>query len=330
MSDVLSQEEIDALLNSMSGDDSAAEPTPPVHSDGSHAILYDFRHPNKFTKEHLEKIRDLMDSMGKSLGVNLTLKHRLPIHITYKSMSQLSYAEYIDISQSPTVFGLFSLPKGPGIVGLDRTTAFAFIQLLLGGKKYSGEIEDRNLTSLEKTLIQTFFVDLMGEFSAGWESTLGKTCSISEIESTIHSLSLVPPSEIVLRIGLDLKIGDRDGFLHFALPFISMEPVMDKLLTVSVFKTDNGPAEPDAASEKIIAEKIKKTQVPIRVELGIAEVAFEDILMLKPGDVVRLATSVNDPAKIYIGKNAKFLAENTTDGRNLAVRILGLAPRTLA
>lgn len=340
MGEVLSQEEIDALLNSMnpsSGDDSAdgdmllsesmgldnsGKPRRGDSKKGNKiGVPYDFRHPNKFLKEHMENIRMIFDDISKMWGAILTLKHRMVVQINMKSIDQMSYEEFLDISQLPTVYGIFTMIDGRSILGLDRNIAYIMMQNLFGGKNCEMKRQNRNLTDLENKIMAKLFDEILVNYSQSWGKVYEGKSVIDTVEANLHPLNLAPLNEIVIRVLMEVKMRDETGFISICIPYFCIQSVMDGILNLNKFVSEKD-VEVSNQYQKVLAEKIRSTRVPVHVSLGDLDLTFADFLMLKRGDVVLLNTTVDEPLRVKIGNRVKFAAETAYKGKRMAAKII--------
>jgi len=131
---------------------------------------------------------------------------------------------------------------------------------------------------------------------------------LETIEANLHPLNLAPLNEIVIRAMMEIKMRDVTGFIVICIPYFCIQSVMDDIMHLNQFVTEKA-MEISREYQKILEDKIRLTKVPIHVELGQTEIKFQDLLLLKRGDIIQLQASVNEPLNFKIGGRDKFHVE---------------------
>ncbi len=320
MPDVLSQAEIDALLAGvMDGTVNAEEAK--QEADTRKIKVYDFKRPDKFSKDQIRTLYMLHESFARLLNTYLSTHLRTLISVDVASVEQLTYQEFVQSVANPSFISVLGVPplKGNIILEFDTAIAFAYIDRVFGGDGNT-QIKTRVLTEIEDAVMRRFVTAAMNHFKDAWSNVTPMNPFLETTESNPQFMQIVTPSEMVVIITLQLRIGDTEGIMNICIPYLVLEPIMSKLTTtfwvassISKSETENQVA--------IIQSKLEKTEVPFIVEVGEVQITIKEFLMLGFGDVLQLGTKVKDDLPCRVGSNAKFYCRPGTFGKKMAVQI---------
>ncbi len=313
---VLSQNEIDDLLKAFNEKGVTTD-----QIDGSQLTKvrnYDFKRPNKFSKDHVNTLHNIYENYARSLSSHLSVNLHAVVETHLISIEQITYSEFINSLPNPTIIGIASLePLGSGLVNLSPGLAFTFIERLLGG---SGDIKeiDRELTELERTILDKRVRGMVGLLPEAWENIIPLTANLLSIEPNPQFVQIVGPAEMVALITIEIRVGQNMGMCHMCLPYLMLEPVLPKLSTQVWFNT----TETKPTDQSLLLAKLDKVYLPIRVELGTSSIFVRDLLQLGVGDVLPLQKKAAEPLAIYVGSKAKFLGRPGMLGNRVAVQVI--------
>ena len=318
--DVLTQEQIDALLAAANEDSSSLEEL--KREETTRKIkVYDFKRPDKFSKDQIRTLYMLHESFARLLNTYMSSHLRTLVNVDVASVEQLTYQEFVQSLANPSVITILGVPplKGNIIFEISTEIAFAYLDRVFGGDG-STAMKTRVLTEIEDAVMRRFVNSAMERFKESWSNVTPMNPILEATESNPQFTQIVPPNDMVVIVTLQTKLGEVEGMMNICIPYLVLEPIMSKLTTTfwvsaSVAKDDNkGHAE-------IIRKKLNKTQVPFIVEVGRVQITIKEFLTLGFGDVLQLNTKVKEDFPCMIGTNAKFLCRPGTFGKKLAVQI---------
>jgi flagellar motor switch protein FliM len=342
---ILSQTEIEALLAGeavLGGDDDmgmadAAEPEADaaeiLGGASSTAVavaaaprkpakLYDFRRPDKFSKEHLRSLRILHESFARMLGSSLTSYLSAGVQVRLTMLEQGTYDEYIQSLPTPTVIyvvGLAPLP-GQAVVELNLPVARVLIDRLLGG---TGAPTPRTaeMTEIELALLKTIGQFILSSLREAWSNVVPLRPTMQEPVLSPELAQFATMAEATVMLVLEVALFKTTGTISMCIPYQVLQPVLESL-TSQVWM--GGGAAPKAAESdgRQMGERIGQVTLPITVELGDTELTVQSLLELQPGQVLRLNTSANGPLPIRVDDRVKFVGQAGLSGKNLAVQIV--------
>ena len=318
MSDVLSQSEIDSLLKALNSGEVDVEEM--KKSSENQVKDYDFARPSKFSKEHLRTLEMIFEHYGRLLSTNLPVYLRKNISVEVMNSEAVTYMEFSNALSNPVILGIVDVAplKGNLIIEMATKLGYAMVDRMLGGIGEPLE-KIRDFSEIELIIIErimTVCVDLLRE---PWKNVLDVSPRLDRIETNSQFAQIISPTEMIAIITINMKIGDVEGLINICLPYITLEPVMDKLNTK--FWYSNLQEKNDTIYGETIEHLISKAQIPIRVVLGNSSVSVNDFAMLQEGDIIRLDSKVNQELKVFVGNIQKFDALPGTSGNKYAVRV---------
>ncbi|UCC79192.1 MAG: flagellar motor switch protein FliM [Candidatus Zixiibacteriota bacterium] len=325
MAQVLSQEEIDALLTNVDTEESLAAPaeapSDPGHTEGERkAVLYDFKHPNRVSKDQLRSLESLHDNFANQFGSQLSGFTRSVVDVDLLSVDQITYSEFIMSLATPSCTYVFILDPidGAGIMDFSPSIAFSFVDRMFGGKGKALSTE-RELTGIEKSIMSKIIARAFHALGKAWEHVEKLEFRQSGFESNPQFIQIVPPGETVVVVSLQIKMLSSSALVTLCYPYLTLEPIMEKLSTqhwIEARKKGDDSGRYDSNAKNLSA-----VSTDLKAFLGGTTVTVKDLMNLKPGDVVRLDENENDYAIVYVGDRKKFLAVPGRSGKMKAVKI---------
>jgi len=337
VSEILSQAEIEALLSSLTGEEtSAASPAPepaakspaappifaPATIPGSKGTVtyevYDFRRPDKFSKDQLRTLQMLHETFARLAGSGLSAFLRTPVNIDLISLEQVPYEEYLrSINQS--VFTILSLPplSGQAVLEIEFGLVFTMIDRVLGGP---GKALNRNvLTDIERPLVRQMIERMFASLKSAWEGVVIVNPGIEGMETSAQFVQIAPPSDIVVTILFEVKIGSQRGAMSLCIPYLVLKPITTKLSAQKWFASSSRKQSP--SQKRVLAFQINHTAVDCTVELGRAKTTIAGFLSLKVGDVVRLERETDEDLTLLVGDVPKFQGKPALQGKKLVFTV---------
>ena len=319
MGDVLSQSEIDALLNALSDGQVDAEEMKTTKTQ-KRIRVYDFKRPNKFSKDQIHSLQNIYENYCRGLTTYFSGNLHTVIESKLLSIEQITYDEFIRSLPSPTVLGLFSLNplEGTVLMEVSPTLAFTIVDRLLGGQGQVVE-KNRDLTEIERTIVEHRLTQIIDLTQEAWAEVYDLKPQFVAMETNPQFTQIVAPNEMIVLVTLEVSIGEAMGMINICLPYLVLEPILDKLSTFFLFSTQSKETSPEQV--EAIRRKIEWAKVDMVTFLGHSEILVRDLLDLTEGDVIPLNQSVNDSLPIYVGEFMKFKSIPGLHAEHLAVQI---------
>ncbi len=326
MTEILSQDEIDALLtavsspNTSTSDEESAIANARMNRSKKRLKVYDFRRPDKFSKDQVRTLQMIHETFARLTTTSLAAQLRSQVQVHVVSVDQLTYEEFTRSIPSPTTLGIVNMDplKGSAVIEVDPAITFSIIDRLFGGK---GETlkTNRELTDIEMSVIEGILVRLLGNLRESWANMTDLRPRLGNIETNPQFAGIVPPNSMVILTTFDTKIGDVEGMLNFCIPYITIEPIIGKLSAQYWYSAVNNNITVEHID--FIKQQINDIRLTLIAQLAETTLSFSEVSKLKEGDVIRFDTSVNADLDVYIGRNVKFRAKAGMFGSRRAVQI---------
>jgi flagellar motor switch protein FliM len=320
MAEVLSQNEIDSLLSALTSGDVNVEEMK-KESEDKGVKVYDFRRPDKLSKEQMRTLQMIHENLSRILTTLLSSQLRSMVDFEVASIEQLSYEEFIRSLPEPTIIGICEIEpfKGQFIFEINPNIGFTIIDRLFGG--FGKTItEVRAFTDIEKVVLKKVIRWFLSGFPEAWENIIRVKPRLREIESNPQFTQIVPNNDMTILITLTAKIADTEGLVNICIPYIMLEPIVSRLNAQQWFS--NTREEQTAQHIEVLKKKIKKAALEIFAELGSTELTVNELLYLQVGDVIKLDKRANENIDVRVGDYIKFRGIAGISQKQLAVKII--------
>lgn len=322
MADVLSQSEIDALLSALST--GSLEPDELQKEEEKHKVkVYDFRSPQKFSKDHIRTLELIHDNYARIISNFLTAQLRKNVKVKIETVEQITYEEFIHSIPNPTIMTMFRMPPLTGTILFETNPQFSFqiIDVLLGGTGERNTVS-KEFSDIDKNIMMQITSGMISNLKLAWEDILSVEPEVESLETNPAINQTLAPNEPVALVTFSVEMGKSNTFINICIPYLSIEKVLDKLVVQYWFQN-----EKDASGDEV-REKIKEGLNPVEIEmsgeLGCTHLTIDDFLNLSRGDIIRLDNKCTSPIKIYVEDQECYYAKPGITGKNLGVAVLDI------
>lgn len=318
MGEVLSQNEIDSLLQALSSGELDADDISSI--DEKPAKNYDFRRPAKFSKEHLRTLEIIFEHYGRLLSTNLPVYLRKNIQVTVVNSEACTFSEFSTALANPVLLSVvsFSPLNGSIMLELAANLGFAMIDRMLGGPGNPLD-KSRDFSEIERSIIDKILAACVQLLREPWQNVVEIDPVLERVETNPQFAQIIAPSEMIAIVTLSIKIGDVEGLMNVCLPYFTLESVMDKLNTKFWFASMKESNEDNY--EDYIETVVRKVSMPIKAVLGKSVITVSDFVNLQGGDIIKLNSKVDSEMDIYVGNIKKFKALPGSQKDSYAVRV---------
>ncbi len=287
-------------------------------------VPYNFRRPDRLSKEQVRALYLLHDLFSHSLSSNLPIFLRTISEVTLISVEQQAYVDYLQGLPDPTaMFSLSMQPlQGVCVLELNPSLAFPVIDRQLGGAGVP-VTESRALTEIEQEILEGFLKLIIDDLREAWKPLVEMEMEIVGRETRSQMLQIVAPNEVVLTIVFQVQVGDARGMMSLCIPALTLEPIVEKF-NQSFYSPDR---EATVEQTHVLLQTLSSVSFPVAAELHGTSAAMEDLMTLATGDVLRLDHPVDRAVEISVGGQVKFFGSLTTQNRRTAVQITALNSR---
>jgi flagellar motor switch protein FliM len=319
VAEVLSQAEIDVLLAALSNGSVSVEHIKQEEEE-KRIRVYDFKRPNRFSKEQIRTLSMLHDNFARLLSTFLSAQLRAPARISLLSVQEMTYDEFIRSVPNPTLMAITTLKQlgGQMVVEMNPTLAFALIERLFGGKATPGA-GLRPLTDIELAVLERILVRLLAVLDEAWSHVSSLKPELDRLETNPQFVQIISPSEMVALVSIKVEVDAAEGLLNLCFPYLVFKPVAAKLSAHHWFSAmEQGVS---GGGKEVLSRSLARTDVPVVALLGRAGITVRELLNLQVGDVIELENRAGDEIQVLVGSRPKFLARPGQVGRHLGVQI---------
>jgi flagellar motor switch protein FliM len=313
MASQLSQQEIDDVFQN-------AREVKPDRAGGKRAVAFDFRRPDRISKSQLRAIHQLHDNFVRSLASSLAAYLRSYVIVNLVSVEQLSYSEFLDCLPSPTCLASLGLKPydGNAILELNSTLIFPVLEILLGGDGKLPFASQREVTEIEQMLLSGFFQIVLRDLHEAWKFVNPIEFAIERIETEPQFLQILAPTEAVVAVAIEIRLGDAVGMMNIAMPSIIIKMMRQRFdqqwLLRKATSTD--------ADQLRVMKLIQPAELQTEALLSGPQMLLRDLVDLEEGDVLGLEFPVSRPLDLLLSGTRKYRGEIVSSGIRAAFRVL--------
>jgi len=291
---ILSQDEVDALLQGITGESQKLEaedaPTGGIRD-------YDLSSQERIVRGRMPTLEIVNERFARNIRVGLFNLMRKSPEVSVGGTKVQKYSAFLREIVVPTNFNIVQVRplRGSGLIVCDPNLVFSVIDALFGGAgKFHTRIEGRDFSATELRIIMRLVEVISAEYKKAWQGIYPLELEYQRSEMQPQFANIATPSEIVVATSFTMEIGDTSGTVHICVPYATLEPIRDVL-----YSTIQGDSvESDHRWVKLMSQQIQAAEVELVAELAHAPATVEQLLALKPGDFIELDLSKVIDAKV--------------------------------
>lgn len=320
MDEVLSQNEIDALLSAITSGEMDAEELKKEEKEKK-VRVYDFKRALRFSKEQIRGITRIHENFARLLTTFFAAQLRTYVNISVASVDQIPYEEFIRSIPEMTILNIFSVNplEGRILMEVNPNIAYSLLDRLLGGEGNSINQID-NLTEIETILMSQLFEKSVVNLREAWESIVKMEPVLEDFEVNPQFLQMVSPNETVVVVSLSTEVGETSGMINICIPHIVLEPIIPNLSAHYWMETTAKTRDPKAYEN--ISHTIQHSKIEAKTLLGSAKINIDQFLNLKKNDVIILNQSIESPLTLEVNNKPKFLVQPGKLRNKVSVQVL--------
>ncbi len=309
LADVLSQKQIDELLNSFNTQGSKAFEE--IEEQGSEKKIknYDFKSPKKFTKEQLKVIDSIFENYSRVLSSYLTGLMRLYCRVEVMQIEEQRYYEFNNALPDYVMMSLVNMGvhdedvmETNCIMQISNPITFTVIDRLMGGLGTYSEM-NRDFTEIEITLMQSIMEKMASSLKSAWSQYIDMDPVMTAIETNSRVMQSIPPDEIIILVSLEIEIKDVKNIMSFCIPAMNLESIMNKFgdrWAKSSVKENN---KKETERRRNIMDSLSNSDIDVKAILCDTQVDLYDILTLQVDDIIPLNIPIDKNIQLKIGGN---------------------------
>lgn len=317
MAEILSQQEIDQLLNNLkSGQEQKIEQSPEKE-----AVLFDFRLPNRISKNQLRIIRSICDNFAESFTSFLVTKLQTTVSINVATVDQIYYSEYVLSVSNPACLFTFEIKNTDikGILEINNDLAFLFVDKLLGGSG-TGTKPVKVITPIEQKVLRVIVDRVMYDLNKAWQIVDNLEFVVERFEPDIDFAQITSQSESVLLITFEIVIGEQSYLMNICFATFAFDSILAKMTTQKL-SSIRATKYYGVTSRELLTNHLTKTLIPIRVEFGTSKISLKELMELEVGDIIKLRNKIDEDVKVKTGDRILFLGRAGISNNHKAVKV---------
>lgn len=329
MADVLDQSEVDALLSAVAEAPQVVErPQATIFTrrnvDTSTLEIknYDFKRPERVSKDQMRSLQTVHEAFARNFGASLSGFLRTIVEVRVATCEQMTYSEFISGLPNPTSFNLLKTDalEGQMCLEISPLIIYPIIDRLLGGNSQDLFIPQRPMTLIETRLISNVTNRGLTALSEAWAGVKELSFSIAASESNPQLVQIVPPNEVVVVIGFEMKMNNRAGTMNLCIPYNVIEPVVEDLSSQNWFAASRNQKSHESAAQ--IAGTLTRASLEVTGVLAETTISLADLMSMTPGDIITTEKLAASPLVLAIEGEKKYLVNVGQYRGNRALRVL--------
>lgn len=290
------------------------------HDDAETSSRYDFRKPNKFSKDHVRALQRIYDQFGRTYSGLMSAKLRSRLDLRVSTIEQLTFGEFVRSLPNPSVLAILSAEplEGNAILQLSPDTAALLHDRLCGGPGRLVQ-RTRGLTDIEMAVLRKQILHVICKMmSDAWQEVTELHFRLEQVESNPQFLQVSAERDVVVLLSFSFDFNGIQDMMNFCIPYRMLEPIMKHLTHHRLFESLR---QPDPEKLKQLKNKVRSVVLPVEVELGAVTVTVQDLLDLEVGDAIPLERAKHENLDIKVGSLTKFKGTPGKLGNKLGVVI---------
>jgi flagellar motor switch protein FliM len=323
LKEILSQEEIDALLNALQTGEIDASSVG-EDEDRNKVKAYDFRRPIKLSKEYINTLYMVFENFAKLSSSQLSSLVNATVLMTVEMIEQISYEEFINSIPNPTLLGVYrSRPlNGTQVLEINPQFATQVIERVCGGASTKGKSISKKdkFTDIELGILEDLVLSLLRPFQTAWDDIVEIETELDSLETNPQMVQSITPNEPVVLVSFSVELFAVKSLINLCIPYTSFEQITDKLSIRSWFEVDKAIDNTHFRAQ--ISDRLMSAGVDLTVELGRTWITVNDFIHLEMGDVVRLDAKTDEPLRLFVEDRLHYFVQPGDLEGKLGVQIL--------
>ncbi|MBT0009013.1 flagellar motor switch protein FliM [Vibrio alginolyticus] len=285
MTDLLSQDEIDALLHGVDDVDDVDEP---IENDTEGAVNFDFSSQDRIVRGRMPTLELINERFARHMRISLFNMLRKTAEVSINGVQMMKFGEYQNTLYVPTSLNMvrFRPLKGTALITMEARLVFILVENFFGGDgRFHAKIEGREFTPTERRIIQLLLKIVFEDYKEAWSPVMGVEFEYLDSEVNPSMANIVSPTEVIVVSSFHIEVDGGGGDFHVVMPYSMVEPIRE-LLDAGV---QSDKMETDVRWSSALREEIMDCPVNFRVNLLEKDISLRDLMELQPGDIIPIA-----------------------------------------
>jgi len=315
VTDLLSQDEIDALLH---GVDDVEEVEDIVEADNDNAVNFDFSSQDRIVRGRMPTLELINERFARHLRISLFNMLRKTAEVSINGVQMMKFGEYQNTLYVPTSLNMvrFRPLKGTALITMEARLVFILVENFFGGDgRFHAKIEGREFTPTERRIIQLLLKIVFEDYKEAWSPVMGVEFEYLDSEVNPSMANIVSPTEVIVVSSFHIEVDGGGGDFHVVMPYSMVEPIRE-LLDAGV---QSDKMETDVRWSTALRDEIMDVPVNFRVNLLEQDISLRDLMELRPGDVIPM--NMPEHATMFVEELPTYRVKMGRSGEKLAVQI---------
>ncbi|HPW68677.1 MAG: flagellar motor switch protein FliM [Desulfomonilia bacterium] len=329
MGQILSQEEVDALLKGVVGGDIETESDMRASGDAGEIQKYDFAAQDKVIRGRMPTLDAINDRFARFFRNTLSGLLRRMIDVTPVSIDTLKFGNFMRSLPVPSSIHIIHVDplRGNAMVVLETKLVFALVDSFFGGRGAGAmKVEGREFTPIEQHMLYKVVSAAIKELEQSWQPVYELTFEYVRGEMNPQFAGIIPNDDVLIVVQFDIEMEEMSGNIMICIPYMLIEPIRERLY--ASFHTEE-KTNIDSAWVSRFKHELMGVYVDLSVELGKTSITSRELVSLKKGDILVLEKDVADEMIVRVQSLPKYYARPGKVKDNLAVDIVGLVDKQL-
>jgi flagellar motor switch protein FliM len=318
VANILSQEEVDALLRGISGGEIETEVAD--LQGPSDVMTYDLTSQDRIIRGRMPTLEMTNEKFARMFRTTLSSLMRKVTSVSVISTDMVKFGEFLKSIPVPTSMHLFKLEplRGSALIVVESKIIFMLVDIIFGGSgRNAYKIEGREFTAIENNIIKKVILSALRDIEKAWQSLIDLKISYQRSEINPQFAQLVPPTDVVVVSNFEIEVEYSSGTISLCIPYSTLEPLRDRLQ--AGYQSEQ--LEVDKTWINRFKEGLFASKIELTAHLGSVEINAGEVVSLKKGDVIPLNQSITDPINIYVEEVMKFRGRPVIYKGNQAVQV---------
>ncbi|EDK29499.1 flagellar motor switch protein M [Vibrionales bacterium SWAT-3] len=315
MTDLLSQDEIDALLH---GVDDVEEVEDVLETDNDSAVNFDFSSQDRIVRGRMPTLELINERFSRHMRISLFNMLRKTAEVSINGVQMMKFGEYQNTLYVPTSLNMvrFRPLKGTALITMEARLVFILVENFFGGDgRFHAKIEGREFTPTERRIIQLLLKIVFEDYKEAWSPVMGVEFEYLDSEVNPSMANIVSPTEVIVVSSFHIEVDGGGGDFHVVMPYSMVEPIRE-LLDAGV---QSDKMETDVRWSTALRDEIMDVPVNFRVNLLEQDISLRDLMELRPGDVIPM--NMPEHATMFVEELPTYRVKMGRSGEKLAVQI---------
>ncbi len=300
MSEILSQDEVDSLLDGLDSGEVETEAEAEVPESVEGIIPYDFTSQDKVVRARMPTFDVINERLSREVRATLSSLLQTNVDVSANPFDTLKFSEFVRSLPVPTSLHVFRMEplRGHGLVVLESQLVYNLIDTFFGGEALGkARVEGREFTTIEEVMIKKAVIAVLKNIETSWVPIEPVKTTLIRSEMNPQFTAIVLPTDLVIVTRFEVELEQAAGNLVVCYPYSMIEPMRNKLSSGVQAEIE----EIDTNWRRMITEVILNSEVALKIQLGKTEITGEKLIYMQEGDVIQLDNDASDPLDCFVG-----------------------------